>query len=564
MDTTLLELFAQTALAEEWVERTKYNVIPWVEKKGKSYWDFVRFYGHYKIGVLKELSRSQFSHLLYSTCKERLDPKDSESSLKYNMDVFPYKDDLKKRTREELKKQPEKKWRFDFLADSHLCNKLLEELDSEYNKPLPQKAKSSYEEIKNKIKAYLVKIADEQRFTKVFDNPTYGRYTPMFSLEVYANKGFMDARNPTYIRSFEYMDGKVDDSKVNELFSRYSSDSRVKLYIVSVQGFDLRTQLVATDHHVSLVLLNPNYEITDDSFITPRSVAIHEIEQRNLQMLQGKREMDVPFVIAYDEGITTSLADVLAYHSVPVKKGYSLEAPYLTDDYIEHQALKLVASQVKDFVDKMHNYPRTRCVPEYHIEPEQMLKDIGYSIFEDNLTEKGQLAVIDMKKKTVTVDIINPYVNSLTRRRRYSLAHELGHAVLHSQLNVASLGESEKTLSHSAFISSNEYQWLERQANLFAACLLMPRDVVGYLYYFYYQIRYQIRDHVEPLYIINNQQSQWNDFFFIASRMAEHLNVSVDALKYRMIKLGLLIIKEEKQKFRDIYQRLNFKKNEVK
>ena len=287
MDTTLLELFGQPTLAEEWVERTKYNVIPWVEKKGKSYWDFVRFYGHYKIGVLKELSRSQFSHLLYSTCKEQLDPKDSESSLKYNMDVFPYKDDLKKRTREELKKQPEKKWRFDFLADSHLCNKLLEELDSEYNKPLPQKDRSTYEEIKDKMKAYLVKIADEQRFAKVFDSPTYGRYTPMSSIEVYANRGFMDSRDPTYIRSFEYVDGKVDDSKVNELFSRYSSDSRIKLYIVSVQGFDLRTQLVAKDHHISLVLLNPNYEITDDSFITPRSVAICEIEQRNLQYDQG-------------------------------------------------------------------------------------------------------------------------------------------------------------------------------------------------------------------------------------------------------------------------------------
>lgn len=560
MDTALLDHFVQPALAEEWVERTKYNVIPWVEKKGKTYWDFVRFYGHYKIGVLKAISRPEFAHLLYSTCKEQLDTTDSESSLKYSMDIFPYKDDLRKRTKEELKKQPEKVWRFDFLPDSHYCSKLLKELDAEYNKPLPQKERSSYEEVKDNVKAYLMKIADKERFANVFDSPTYGRYTPMLSVEVYANKGFMDKRAPTYIQVFEYVADKVDDSKVNEFFSRYSSDSRIKLFIISVHGFDLRTQLVAQDHHVSLVLLNSNYEVTDDSFITPRSVAIYEIEQRNLQMLQGKRSMDVPFVIAYDEGVTTSLADVLAYHGVPIKKGYSLEAPYLTDDYIEQQTLKLVASQVKDFVDRIYHYSYTRRVPDYHIDLEQMLKDIGYSIVEDNLSEKGQLAVIDMKKKTVTVDIINPCINSSVRRRRYSLGHELGHAVLHSQLNVASLGESEKTLSHSVFMPNNEHQWLERQANVFAACLLMPTDVVGYLFSFYYQVRCQIRGHIEPLYIVNNQQRQWNDFNFIASRMADHLNVSVEALKYRMIKLGFLIIKEEKQRFRDIYQRLNLKK----
>ena len=557
MDSTITGMFAQPQLADEWVERTKTNVIPWVKTKGKSYFDLVRFHGFYKLGILETgLSRSRFSKLLISTCKRALDVTDSESSLKSMMDIFPYKNDLRKRTSAERKElKPDAEWKIDLESDSHIVNKLLRELDAEYNKPLPKKGDIPRNTIKGRLNDYLVKLADEQRYAKVFQSSTYGRYTPDISLEVYANKSFMDRHDPSHIEVYEIVENTVTDSKVNELYSRYCSDSRIKLYIASEHGFDTRTQAIARDHHVSLVLVNPSYEVTDDSFVTARSIALFEMEQRNFKMLRGEIELDVPFVVAYENGVTNSLADVLAFHGVPVRKGYYLEAPRLTDDYIEKRALAMVNSQVREFVDRIQKYQIYREIPIYEVEPEQMLKRMGYNIYEACLSDKGQLALIDLKKKTVTLDSINPLVIGQVKRRRYSLAHELGHAVLHSGLNVSSFGESDDTLSHSVFASKTEQQWLEHQANVFAAGLLMPSDIVGYLYSFFYQLRFG-RGRIEPLYIVNNQKSHWDHFYAISHEISKYMGVSIDALKYRMIKLKLLIIREESSHIRDVYRRL--------
>ena len=216
----------------------------------------------------------------------------------------------------------------------------------------------------------------------------------------------------------------------------------------------------------------------------------------------------------------------------------------------------MVDSQVHEFVDRIQKYQLYREIPIYEVEPDQMLKRMGYGIYEANLSDIGQLALIDFKKKTVTLDSINPLFTSLVKRRKYSLAHELGHAVLHSGLNVLSFGESDDTLSHSVFASKTEQQWLEHQANVFAASLLMPSEVVGYLYSFFYQLRFG-RGRIEPLYIVNNQKTHWDNFYAISHEITKYMGVSIDALKYRMIKLKLLIIKEDSSHIRDVYHRQN-------
>ncbi len=67
----------------------------------------------------------------------------------------------------------------------------------------------------------------------------------------------------------------------------------------------------------------------------------------------------------------------------------------------------------------------------------------------------------------------------------------------------------------------------------------MPKDVTALLYDFYYQMRFG-RGDSRPIYL-GDQHCQWQDFFAIARPMAEHMSVSIDAVKYRLIKLGFLI-----------------------
>jgi Zn-dependent peptidase ImmA (M78 family) len=171
-----------------------------------------------------------------------------------------------------------------------------------------------------------------------------------------------------------------------------------------------------------------------------------------------------------------------------------------------------------------------------------MLKKMGYSITMSDSLESGQLALIDMKKKTVTIGLERSNKNSW----RFSLTHEGGHANLHYAQSIEVFGEDEQTIKQEVIGSKTEYQWLEHHANYFAASMLMPKDVIGYLYSLIYKKTFPLRK-LEPLYL-GDQPCQIHDFWAVALPMANHLHVSIDALRYRLLNLGLAVKVESSYK----------------
>lgn len=530
-------MFDQPELAEEWIKRTIYLFGHWVRQKRKSYWDFVRFYGHRK-GVLKELSRPQFAKLLKTTCYEALAQSDTEDSLKEVMQKFPYKDCLRKRSKEERKRQaPEKEWAFDLLPDSHVCRALKRELDELYNQPLCTEEVTKIPTMEDRLKDYLYALAQKEQFSKVFSRPEYCGCTATISVEQYVKQDFMDQRKPSRIVVFECVDGTVDETVVTQYSGRYSPDRRIKLYVCSTHGFDMHTQKMASDRDVGLVLINPNEEMTSNCYVVPRSVQVFEMQAMEREMLSGHRSMTTPFII-YDEcGISCSIADTLTNHSIAIKDNLCLKAPRWTNQYIESRALDLVRDKVDEFVRQMELYPTTHQVPYFDADPDQLLADAGYELEEKDMSATGQLAVIDLKRKKVSIDSCQSYK---IHSKRYSKSHELGHGILHSHLNVVAFGESDQTLSSDALASSHEQKWLEHQANHFAACLLMPETVVGYLYGFYCQRRFG--RNVFRRIFLGSQQCQQDDFYSIVRPMAKQMNVSIGALKWRLVNLDLVRI----------------------
>jgi hypothetical protein len=91
------------------------------------------------------------------------------------------------------------------------------------------------------------------------------------------------------------------------------------------------------------------------------------------------------------------------------------------------------------------------------------------------------------------------------RRQRFTLAHEIGHYVLHRDL----IGDG---LIDSALYRSKLGEWYERQANRFAADTLMPRGIVRALF------RGGMKSYVE---------------------LAKMLDVSESAVKIRLEELNL-------------------------
>jgi hypothetical protein len=85
----------------------------------------------------------------------------------------------------------------------------------------------------------------------------------------------------------------------------------------------------------------------------------------------------------------------------------------------------------------------------------------------------GVLGATWMGSREVVIDQqLDPDVHPESEGRfRFTLAHEIGHCVLHG----ASLGLLPTTLSTELRLTKNPIEW---QADYFASCLLMPRELL--------------------------------------------------------------------------------------
>lgn len=103
------------------------------------------------------------------------------------------------------------------------------------------------------------------------------------------------------------------------------------------------------------------------------------------------------------------------------------------------------------------------------------------------------------------------------KRQRFTIAHEFGHYILHSKEIPLFVDKGEKALYRNLESSTGEID-KEREANAFAAALLMPKTL----------LKREI-DNCEPTLVES-----------ITDYLATKFNVSEKAMAYRLTNLGLL------------------------
>src|SRR6185312_1358666 len=106
-------------------------------------------------------------------------------------------------------------------------------------------------------------------------------------------------------------------------------------------------------------------------------------------------------------------------------------------------------------------------------------------------------------------------------RRRFTLAHEIGHYCLHLNDVTREFVDNRKTMSR----SSSYWDKYEAEANNFAAQLLMPKNLV-----------LDVGSSIISQYAEEGQDNPDVKNFIHA--MAAKLNVSSPAMEYRLISLG--------------------------
>jgi Zn-dependent peptidase ImmA (M78 family) len=102
-------------------------------------------------------------------------------------------------------------------------------------------------------------------------------------------------------------------------------------------------------------------------------------------------------------------------------------------------------------------------------------------------------------------------------RQRFTIAHEIGHFLLHSRDTFLFVDKEEKILYRDRESSSGEYQ-KEREANAFAAALLMPKKLL-----------------LQHIFDFDNSKGE-----SLQKYLSEKFNVSETAMTIRLTNLGLI------------------------
>jgi hypothetical protein len=143
----------------------------------------------------------------------------------------------------------------------------------------------------------------------------------------------------------------------------------------------------------------------------------------------------------------------------------SFKAPYFRDDHLRSQAEAFLA-----------RYHPTHSIPV----PIEQIVDVSLGI--DIVPMPGLQNLIDtvaclsQDMKTIYVDDF--IYNKRPNRFRFSLAHEIGHCVLHAdifhQLSFDTIDEWKSIITNE--IPEKEYGFIEYHANAFAGLILVPSD----------------------------------------------------------------------------------------
>ena len=143
--------------------------------------------------------------------------------------------------------------------------------------------------------------------------------------------------------------------------------------------------------------------------------------------------------------------------------------PFLSDRVLEQKAQELLT-----------RYEQT----EPPVDPVTIARGEGIEVYEGTFSDSrvsGMLKTEEGRRVIYVSDADTPV------RRRYSVAHELGHAILHP--DAGDFADSGKELTVLYRRAEDGYELAdpankarrrrEIQANIFAACLLIPRDMLA-------------------------------------------------------------------------------------
>jgi Zn-dependent peptidase ImmA (M78 family) len=155
---------------------------------------------------------------------------------------------------------------------------------------------------------------------------------------------------------------------------------------------------------------------------------------------------------------------------------------------------------------------------------EELKIKVEYSSKFKNEDEIGEIEFLSDDEKYTAIIRLNEKQNLYDPRRRFTLAHEIGHFCLHSNGNRSGFIDDKSTMSRTL----SYWDAKESQANNFAAQLLMPANLVV-----------EQSDILINRFKVERSQQKFTIQNFVME-MANVFNVSNPAMEYRLKSMGLI------------------------
>lgn len=308
---------------------------------------------------------------------------------------------------------------------------------------------------------------------------------------------------------------------------RNISGFSIKGIMVTTVGFSLSIIEKARKEHIALVV------VSDEKFDWIVNRDIYSEPEYLMPRLIGEEKISKQPIVYYNSKFY-NIINLLESFGVIVSDKHNIKIPFIEDDDIK----KIASSLYHEFQLETNE-----------ISSEILFKEFPkYKItFED--FPKGVLGVLSLKHNLIS---LSNEIRNDNKRRNYTIAHEIGHIVLHSSF----FDTIEQTYEYddenvSPIVNEEVYRRMETQANLFASYLLIPEKN---LFVYFNKILEELNIHKKQLYL-DSQPCNVKDVNYALLKLSEYFNVSKEVIKYRLKNENLLIIdNNEPQRIRNIFR----------
>lgn len=148
------------------------------------------------------------------------------------------------------------------------------------------------------------------------------------------------------------------------------------------------------------------------------------------------------------------------------------------------------------------------------------------------------LGAFNPKKKIILVD---KSLQSDGDKFNFTLAHEIGHLILHRKLTIVYEFPGEIIGANSIEFKEDNHtdaDWMEWQANRFGAALLMPKPIFAAKLL---QAKQKMNNTSRPYHLfVNDHPQSLSEYFLIIDDLSSFFGVSHTAVKIRLATLGMV------------------------